>query len=69
MAKAAPHTRWFSGWRSPPTAPDTDPADLGTAFGLELSLDDTPREPTPPMPAARRPGWMSRLAARRKPAT
>lgn len=69
MAKAASHTRWFSGWRSPPAVPETDPADLGTAFGLELSLDDTPREPAPHVPAARPPGWMSRLATRRKAAT
>jgi hypothetical protein len=44
-----------------------DPADYGTAFGLDLSLNELVHEPVPP--AKRPPGWMQRLAARRaKPA-
>jgi hypothetical protein len=41
-----------------------DPADVGTAFGLELSMEPPPEpQPTP----ARRSGWMLRLLSVRKP--
>ena len=64
---AAPH-RWFQGWRASEAEPQTDAADLGTAFGLDLSLSD-PAPPAPPSAPAsqRQPGWVRRLAARRKP--
>lgn len=69
MSKAATPHRWFSGWRAHETPADIDPADLGTAFGLDLSLDELHPEPAPVVaPAARQPGWMRRLATRRKPA-
>jgi hypothetical protein len=62
-----PH-RWFQAWRADEVPPKLDPADLGTAFGLDLSLDELAHEPAPvPPPVARRPGWVSRLAGRRKP--
>ena len=44
-----------------------EPADMGTAFGLDLSLNLLHPE-TPVVPAARPPSWMSRLALRRKQA-
>jgi hypothetical protein len=67
--KAVHPQRWFSIWRSADRpAPDTDPADLGTAFGLEMSMLDSPVEPAAPA-ATRRPAWMRRLATRRRPAT
>lgn len=67
MNKANQTSRWFSGWRSAPRAQETDPADMGTAFGLDLSLNMLLSE-TPPVPAARVPSWVSRLSLRRKQA-
>ena len=67
MNKAAPSHRWFAGWRAAQRPAQDDPADLGTAFGLDLSLRELVHEPLPPEPVARRPGWVARLAARRKP--
>lgn len=68
MDKTAPTHRWFSAWRAAqPQA--QDPADLGTAFGLDLSLNELVHEPTPPStPAtgAAHRGWMSRFTSRRK---
>lgn len=55
--------RWFSAWRlGERPAPDTDPADLGTAFGLDLSLVEISTEPPPAAP--RRAGWVRRLTTR-----
>jgi hypothetical protein len=46
-----------------------DPADLGTAFGLDLSLNEIVHEPPVSVaPAWRKPGWVGRLSLRRKPA-
>ena len=67
MNKAAPSHRWFAGWRSSAPAVQDDPADLGTAFGLDLSLNELVHEPAPPAPMERRAGWVQRLASRRKP--
>jgi hypothetical protein len=69
MAKPETTSRWFSNWRMPTAVPEHDPADLGTAFGLDLSLEDERPQPAAPVaPVARQPGWMSRLAARRRSA-
>ena len=60
---AAKPARWYHAWRSTPRpAPDTDPADLGTAFGLELSMSEPAELPAPA--GAPRLGWMRRLAGR-----
>lgn len=68
--KAATSNRWFTGWRFAERAPQNDPADLGTAFGLDMSLDPDWTEPAPvSAPVARPPGWVKRLTARRRPAT
>ena len=67
MNKAAPSHRWFAGWRAGvQRPPQDDPADLGTAFGLDMSLSELIHEPCPPT-VAHRPGWVRRLASRRKP--
>jgi hypothetical protein len=67
-SKTARPQRWFSGWRtSARPAPDTDPADLGTAFGLDLSMSEL--APLAPVLEERRPGWVQRLADRRRSAT
>ena len=68
MSKAEPSHRWFAGWRTAQRPVHDDPADLGTAFGLDLSLNELIHEPTLPAPAQRRAGWVQRLANRRKPA-
>lgn len=61
-----PH-RWFPAWRAHSPPPDADAADLGTAFGLDLSLDEMAHTPAQTPATARRPGWISRLTSRRKP--
>ncbi len=69
MNKPAHPHRWFSAWRaSARPAADEDPADYGTAFGLELSLPDPHAEAPTPAVVRRPPGWVQRLTARRKPA-
>ncbi|MBU6260992.1 MAG: hypothetical protein KGL18_07800 [Burkholderiales bacterium] len=66
MSKAAAPQRWFAGWRQSARPVQDDPADLGTAFGLDLSLNELQHEPPPaPPPPERRTGWMRRLATRR----
>jgi hypothetical protein len=67
MTKAAPTQRWFSGWRAAARPAQVDPADLGTAFGLDLSLNEIVHEPAMAEPVERRAGWVQRLARRRKP--
>jgi hypothetical protein len=39
--------------------PQQDPADLGTAFGLDMSLD--PACEPPPADEPEEPGWLERL--------
>lgn len=68
MNKAAPSPRWFSGWRAAERPVQDDPADLGTAFGLDLSLNELVHEPALPTPSLIRRGWVRRLARLRKPA-
>jgi hypothetical protein len=68
MKKAdRPPTRWFAAWRARPVAaPAVDPADCGTAFGLDLSIpgDDAPPRAAPAAPQ----GWRARWTARRRAA-
>ncbi len=68
MSKAVTPQRWFSGWRLAARPPQDDPADYGTAFGLDLSLDEAGAAAPAPLPGDRRVGWMRRLADRRKSA-
>ncbi len=56
-------TRWFAAWRARPVvAPALDPADCGTAFGLDLSIpgDEPAARPAAPPPQ----GWRARWARR-----
>jgi len=71
MHKSGTSRRWFglrSAARRP--LPQDDPADLGTAFGLDLSLSEMSADaPTPtPSPTTSHDGWMQRMWTRRKPA-
>ncbi len=61
--------RWFSGWRTRQAPDYDDPADMGTAFGLDLSLSEIPHEPVAATAApGLEPGWVRRLTGRSKPA-
>lgn len=66
MNKADSSPRWYAPWRQGEKRLADDPADLGTAFGLDLSL--TPESTKAEPPEDSQPGWMQRLVARRKPA-
>ena len=66
MNKADTPHRWYSGWRVSAPAVEVDAADLGTAFGLDMSLSELQHDPLPAPPLARQSGWMRRLATRRK---
>jgi hypothetical protein len=48
-------------WRSARAVPD--PADMGTCFGLEMTLDEPPADAPPPASATR--PWWQRLSRRR----
>ncbi len=73
MNKVATPSRWFPGWRTAARPMQDDPADLGTAFGLEMSLGEAAAEaaqaaaPAAAAKAAgpRRQGLMQRLTGRR----
>jgi hypothetical protein len=69
MNKLAPPTRWYAPWRA--AVPQDDPADMGTAFGLDLSLaptaDTAIRGPGAAGPVRR--GWVRRWVTRRRAAT
>jgi hypothetical protein len=68
MSKAVTPQRWFAAWRQPVRPGPIDPADLGTAFGLDQSLSELPHEALATAAVERRPGWVRRLTGRRKPA-
>jgi hypothetical protein len=55
--------------RAAASSPGEDAADMGTAWGMEMSFDPPPEalEPAPALPALQR-GWLRRLAARRQAA-
>ena len=68
--QAAARKRWFTGWRFAERVPHDDPADEGTAFGLDMSLGPewAESEPQPAPPPARAPAWLHWLTPRRRPA-
>ena len=55
MSTAFAPQRWFSQWRAMAAQPRPDPADLGTAFGLDQSFSADP--------ATVGPRWAETLAA------
>lgn len=65
MNKASRTPGLFQRLIARPAPVDLDAADMGTAFGLEISLDQPALPPLAP-PAARAPGWMQRLSGRAK---
>ena len=45
---------------------EEDPADMGTCFGMEMSLEPDPPAPTAPEPQSEREsGWWQRLGSRK----
>lgn len=67
--KDQPPLRWFVRWRAARQPTSADAADYGTAFGLDMSLDDDLSDIAPAPMVDRRPGWVRRLARRRPSAT
>ena len=66
MDKSDAPRRWFGLWRTAERATGDDPADLGTAFGLDLSLSELGDEGPPPPPSVQgKTGWMQRAARAR----
>jgi len=70
MKKAASPARWYHAWQSRRADADADdPADMGTAFGLDMSIPDDTVVPPPGGPAAPRDsGFMARWNKRRNAA-
>lgn len=65
MSKASTPPGLFQRLLTRPTPMLQDPADYGTCFGLDLSLDQASAGPAPTAPADRpAPGWMQRLSRR-----
>lgn len=60
MSNAVNSHRWFPGLRTAKPASHTEPADLGTAFGLEVCFDELPPQQRS-RGAKPRPGWLRRL--------
>ncbi len=67
MNKLANPPRWYQPWRQS-EARVQDPADLGTCFGLEMTLAAEPAPTKPAAAPARRVGWMQRLTSKRRAA-
>ena len=64
MNKIQPWQRWFSGRRATAERPpQDDPADLGTAYGLELSLEQAMLSSDLP---ERQPGTVKRRSDRHR---
>lgn len=68
MNKPATPPRWYQPWRQAEGRVQDDPADLGTCFGLELTLSAEPAPTKTAAAPARREGWMQRFTSRRRAA-
>ena len=64
-SRPAPASRLWPWGRAAAASAEPDPADVGTAFGLELAQPDDPLEPphAAPSPQAST-GWRARLTGR-----
>ena len=70
MKKAESPARWYHAWQPRRAENDDDAADMGTAFGLDMSIPDDLAEPPPAVSATRRdPSFMARWNNRRKTAS
>lgn len=68
MDKSDAPRRWFGLWRAAERSPKDDPADMGTAFGLDLSLSELDDEPPPSSALEGKASWMQRMTLKRRPA-
>jgi hypothetical protein len=59
-SKAVNLQPWFNVWRAPDAPAQDDPADMGTAFGLDLSMLQGAAATPASVPAERRSGWVRR---------
>jgi hypothetical protein len=66
MHKPDPAPRWYQPWRRPEGSAPSDPADLGTCFGLEATLAAEPAPTKTSAAPSRRPGWMQRFTSKRR---
>jgi hypothetical protein len=68
MSKAETNSRWYAPWRQASMADQDDAADMGTAFGLDLSIaSEFPPAAEAPAAQAKVPsrgGWIKRLTLR-----
>jgi hypothetical protein len=70
MKKAESPARWYHAWQPRRNQDDDDAADMGTAFGLDMSIPDDVAAPLPAgTPARRDSGFMARWNNRRKTAS
>lgn len=70
MKKAESPARWYHPWQSQRAQDDDDAADMGTAFGLDMSISDEAADAAARAAAATRgPGFMARWTNRRKTAS
>ncbi len=67
MNKLPNTSRLFKPGRTRAKPGALDAADLGTCFGLEVSLDQSDEAPAEPTtPAQRASGWLRRLTSRQR---
>jgi hypothetical protein len=70
MKTAETPARWYHAWQPRRAEVDDDAADMGTAFGLDMSIpDETVEAPSATTAARREPGFMARWNNRRKTAS
>lgn len=70
MKKAESPARWYQPWQSQRAKDDDDAADMGTAFGLDMSISDEAADAAALTAAATRDqGFMARWNNRRKTAS
>ena len=70
MKKAESPARWYHAWQPRRGEVDDDAADMGTAFGLDMSIPDDAVEPhSGSSPTRRDIGFMARWNNRRKTAS
>jgi hypothetical protein len=70
MKKAESPARWYHAWQPQRTEVDDDAADMGTAFGLDMSIPDDVATTSSPSAATKRDaGFMARWNNRRNTAS